>query len=83
MRFKDFLTNISEEQKDMLPKDEDENFAEWKEDCKKAHPKYAAKMRFNARYENGKHIVSAEVGGLDRSFGVWHMNSKSGEVLGD
>jgi hypothetical protein len=67
------------------PKTEKLDFPAWQAAIKKAHPEYASKIQFKGRVENGKKTVSAEVPGLDRSFGVWTGDEDDGEgvVLGE
>lgn len=48
-----------------------DDFEEWQEAVKSAHPEYAKRMQFKGRVEHGHDTVSAEVRGLERSFGVW------------
>lgn len=56
---------------------------DWKVAVKKRYPEYAERMRFLGRHENGKSLVSAEVHGIDRAFGVYDMDAEKGEVLGE
>lgn len=61
-----------------------QTFEQWKEEVKKAHPEHASKMQFKGRSEGGKETISAEVPGLDRSFGVWSGDDDGeGTILGD
>jgi hypothetical protein len=60
-----------------------DNFNAWKKAVLKAYPKYADKIRFNGRVENGINTVSAEVRGIDRSFGVYDFEENKGYVLGE
>lgn len=54
---------------------------DWQKKVKTAYPKYASKMKFKARHEGGKNMLSAEVSGLDRCFGVFDLDRLTGEVL--
>ncbi len=55
----------------------------WQEAVKKAYPKVANKLKFNARSERGVHTMSAEVPGQDRSYGVFDVESGKGVILGE
>src|ERR1035437_3090996 len=77
MKFSDYI-QLSETQKYT-------DFDAWKEAIKKAYPSYASKMQFKGRVERGHDTISAEVPGLDRSFGVWtgDEDDGNGEILGE
>lgn len=49
----------------------------WKQAVKKAYPQYADKMRFKGVGSQ----ISAELPGLDRSFGVFDLETGTGQVL--
>ena len=66
------LKNISEE----ATADDVEN---WKKSVLDAHPDHAEKIKFKSR-DQAKHI-NAEIPGMDRSFGVYDMESQTGHVL--
>lgn len=51
----------------------------WKHEIHKTYPEHSGKIRFVSK-ENGKHI-SAEVPGIDRSFGVYDIEKNQGHVL--
>ena len=51
----------------------------WKEDVKAAHPEHSDKLKFKSK-DQGKHI-SAEIDGVDRSFGVYDVQNEKGHVL--
>ena len=51
----------------------------WKKEVLQAYPQYAGKIKFLGR--DGQ--VSAEIPGLDRSFGVFDLDTETGEVLGE
>lgn len=51
----------------------------WKQEVHKNYPEHSGKMRFVSK-ENGKHI-SAEVPGMDRSFGLYDIEKNQGHVL--
>lgn len=61
------------------------DFDKWKAAVKQAYPKFAAKMLFKGRVERGQDTISAEVPGLDRSFGVWTGDEEDGQgvILGE
>lgn len=75
MKFSEFITE-NKQYKD---------FDAWKEAIKKAYPFYASKMQFKGRVEKGHDTISAEVPGLDRSFGIWTGDEEDGqgEILGE
>jgi hypothetical protein len=54
------------------------DFEEWKEAVKAAHPDVAARLKFKGRLEHGLSTVSAEIPGLDRSFGVFTIEGEWG-----
>lgn len=60
------------------------DFDEWKAAVKKFNPQFADKMKFKGRVEQGHDTISAEVPGMDRSFGVWTGDEDGGygELLG-
>ena len=51
----------------------------WKQKVRDRHPEYGNKIRFVSK-DNGA-VVSAEIPGLDRSFGVFDMATETGQVL--
>jgi hypothetical protein len=55
----------------------------WKDAVKNSYPTYAKKMKFLSKMEGNKMTVSAEVPGLDRSFGVWNQEDEKGVVLSE
>lgn len=71
-----------EEQKSKRERtDEDGSLELWKSQVKAAHPEVAGKLKFKGRNEDGKTLVSAEIEGEDRSYGVFDMGDEKGEVL--
>lgn len=56
---------------------------QWQAQVKKAYPEHASKLKFKSRLEKGKDLISAEVPGLDRCFGVFDMETLKGEVIGE
>lgn len=68
--------------------DADAKLDAWKAAVKKAHPDHASKLQFKGRIEkdqNGKqkNLISAEVPGIDRCFGVFDPDKLTGDVLED
>jgi len=61
--------------------DEDQSLDLWKNQVKAAHPEVAGKLKFKGRHEDGKTLVSAEIDGEDRTYGVFDMGDEKGEVL--
>ena len=59
------------------------DFEDWKKAVLASYPTYASKMKFKGRVEAGKDTVSAEVPGVDRSFGVWDSDKEKGVVLSE
>lgn len=59
------------------------DYEKWQKAVKAQYPKYASKMRFNGRVRFGFQNISAEVPGLDRSFGVWDDDKEEGVVLSE
>lgn len=62
------------------------DFNEWKKAVRASYPEIAHKIKFVGRVENaGKgtklQTVSAEVKGVDRSYGVWYPQKDEGAVL--
>ena len=49
----------------------------WKQAVIKAYPRYAGQMKFKGRGTQ----ISAEIPGLDRSFGVFDLETGTGQVL--
>lgn len=66
-----------------------EKLKAWQEAVKKAYPDHASKIKFSGKTEKDpktgkmKNLVSAEVPGVDRCFGVFDTDEMTGEVLGD
>ena len=75
--------------KTLLENDDTAKLEAWKAGVKKAHPDHASQIQFKGRSEPGKdgksrNIISAEVPGIDRCFGVFNMDDPDdNEVLGD
>lgn len=63
--------------------DEAAALAKWQEDVKAANPSIASKLKFKPRIEQGKDLISAEVSGQDRCYGVFDRDTCKGTVLGD
>ena len=63
MRFKTFLA-LEAAQKEY------KDFDEWQAAVKAAHPEFADKIQF--KFYDKDDQYSAEVRGMDRSFGTWH-----------
>jgi hypothetical protein len=55
------------------------NLERWKQQVRDRHPEYGNKIRFVSK-DNGK-VISAEIPGLDRSFGVFDLATEKGQVL--
>ena len=51
----------------------------WKQKVRDRHPEYGNRIRFVSK-DNGA-VVSAEIPGVDRSFGVFDMATETGQVL--
>lgn len=58
---------------------EDEDYDKWVYDVKGAHPDKA--LKFKSRVEQGVNTTSAEVSGVDRSYGVWDHEAGEGKVF--
>ena len=56
-----------------------QNFETWKKQVQAAYPQQSERIMFVSK-ENGN-VVSAEIPGVDRSFGVFDMNTEQGKVL--
>ena len=59
------------------------DFDTWKQAVLHSYPAQAKKMKFKGRFEGGKHTISAEVPGEDRSYGVWDGEEDYGKVLSE
>jgi hypothetical protein len=59
--------------------DHDEKYTKWTQGVKDAHPDKA--LKFKARVENGMNTTSAEVKGVDRSFGTFDHDTAMGTVF--
>jgi len=57
----------------------DAAYAKWEQDVKTAHP--SKELKFKGRVEKGTDTVSAELTGVDRSFGVWDHATSKGTVF--
>ena len=58
-----------------------QNLEAWKQKVQAAYPQERGRIMFVSK-DNGK-VVSAEIPGLDRSFGVFDMDTEQGQVLGE
>jgi len=54
-------------------------YTKWEQDVKTAHPD--KDLKFKGRVEKGMDTVSAELTGVDRSFGVWDQTTSKGTVF--
>lgn len=59
--------------------EEDAKYDQWEKDVKAAHP--GKDLKFKGRLEKGVNTTSAEVSGVDRSFGVWDHDAGEGKVF--
>ena len=59
------------------------DYDEWRAAVKAANPNVADKLRFNGRVEQGAHTISAEVSGVDRSYGAYYPDEEYGLVFND
>jgi predicted Ser/Thr protein kinase len=57
------------------------DYEQWKAAVEKKYPEYKGKFQFKGRVEGGKATISAEIKGMDRSFGVWDDDKDEGVVL--
>jgi uncharacterized protein YxjI len=57
------------------------NFDAWKRAVLDEYPTLANKIRFKGRVEKNKMLISAEIPGQDRSYGVWDQDAGNGVVL--
>ena len=53
----------------------------WEKAVKEAYPEHSARIKFKGRIEKSISTINAEIPGIDRSFGVWHVNDGEGVVL--
>lgn len=77
MKFSDYLKETQKEDEPEVHQD----FEQWQNAVKNAHPEHAARLKFKGRIEGGKDTISAEIPGHDRSFGVWDHDEGKGYVL--
>lgn len=76
----DFWTNPKPTGGYKLAEDDDmEKLNAWKQEVLKAYPQIAGKVKFKGIGNQ----ISAEVPGIDRSFGVFDLDTMSGDVLGE
>jgi len=68
---------------ELFESDDTKSLDDWKSEVKVKHREYAGKIKFKGRQEGGKNLVSAEVPGMDRCFGVFDLDKMKGEVLGE
>lgn len=59
------------------------DYDQWKAAVEKKYPQHKGKFQFKGRVEKGKSTISAEIKGMDRSFGVWDDDKDEGVVLGE
>lgn len=57
------------------------DYDQWKAAVEKKYPEHKGKLQFKGRVEKGKSTISAELKGVDRSFGVWDDDKDEGVVL--
>lgn len=65
-----------------VKEDLDSAYSDWQDSVKKQYPQHAEKIRFVSK-PDAPHQISAEVKGMDRSFGVFDHNKGEGQVLGE
>lgn len=58
-------------------------YDEWRAAVRAANPDIADKLQFNGRVEQGAHTISAEVSGVDRSYGAYYPDEEYGLVFND
>ena len=65
-----------------VKEDMDTAYSDWRDSVKKQYPEHSEKMQFVSK-PDAPHQISAQVKGMDRSFGVFDHNKGEGQVLGE
>lgn len=65
----------------LLEDQDTDKLVAWQDKVKKAHPEFAAKLKFKAGGKKEDNLIYAEVPGMDRCFGVFDTDTLKGEVL--